>query len=197
MKYLSEFDPAQCGGHDRRYAASLEYLEPLLEADPKNSDMAGLAACGHVYAGEALEQLGDEPNALGEYGKAAKLFQSPLLSGKPSGHSQTAAALAKVAGAQAKLGRNTEARETYLKALELVQPAPGAKPADAMAAYALIDIFAGLGDLAAQRAGQDACRWYRKSKDMWMQLPVRNTVAPNGFKVTDFGVVAAKATKCD
>jgi SAM-dependent methyltransferase len=30
VKYLAEFDPAQCGGHALRYAMSLQWLEPLL-----------------------------------------------------------------------------------------------------------------------------------------------------------------------
>ncbi|MGA2035868.1 MAG: methyltransferase domain-containing protein [Thermoguttaceae bacterium] len=30
MKYLEEFDAAECGGHARRYAVSLEWIEPLL-----------------------------------------------------------------------------------------------------------------------------------------------------------------------
>ena len=30
MNYLAEFDPRQCGGHELRYARSLEWLEPLL-----------------------------------------------------------------------------------------------------------------------------------------------------------------------
>jgi hypothetical protein len=63
-----------------------------------------------------------------------------------------------------------------------------------------------MGDLAAQRPNRraarvdesnDACRWYRKSKDAWMQLPVRNSVAPNGFKVTEFAAVSAKLAQCD
>ena len=34
----------------------------------------------------------------------------------------------------------------------LVEPTPGAKPANVVAEYTLLDIFAGLGDLAARRA---------------------------------------------
>ena len=30
MKYLGEFDPSQCGGHERRYALSAQWLEGLL-----------------------------------------------------------------------------------------------------------------------------------------------------------------------
>jgi SAM-dependent methyltransferase len=30
MRYLSEFDASKCGGHERRYALSVEWLEPLL-----------------------------------------------------------------------------------------------------------------------------------------------------------------------
>jgi hypothetical protein len=69
----------------------------------------------------------------------------------------------------------------------------------------LVDIYAGLGDLASEQAstgsprrsvGAEACRWYQKSMDNWQQLPLRSGVSPTGFKVIDASRLATRLAGC-
>jgi hypothetical protein len=91
-----------------------------------------------------------------------------------------------------------EARKKYTEALSLVEPDAKSNPPSAAAQYILTDVYAGMGNLSLTKAtssdhGTDqdskACRWFQKSADMWLQLPVRYPLAPNGFKVADYFTV--------
>jgi serine/threonine protein kinase/tetratricopeptide (TPR) repeat protein len=173
--------------------------------DPIDDDTALLLGRGSVFEGEVLERLGDESKALRSYEKAAAMFESRPLANRPALKSLCAAVYAKVAGALARLGRRDLAQETYAKALALISPQRDSAQPAAQDRYVLVDIYAGLGDLASEHAGPrslrgeavaEACSWYQKSMENWRQLPLRSAVSPIGFKVIDANRLATKLVGC-
>ncbi len=183
----------------------LRTLGPQRKTNPTDSDVAGLFGNALIYEGETLQLLGDEHKALQSFERAVTVFESPPLAGKHVLDPVTWA-YAKVASAHARLGHSNSAREVYNKALAMLGRQTSSEPAALQVQYVLLAIYAGMGDLASQRTARDgtgveawneARRWYQKSLDTWQQLPIRNTIAPNGFKVTDFDTVAAKLARCN
>ena len=205
------FDMGKALASSERAKTGLQYLskgveieERQLASDPKRSEIASILGSGYVFQGEALEKMGDEPSALLAYAKASRLFEAPPFSKADDlvASLQIAAARAKVAAALTKLGRLDKGRDGYLGALQLVELAAVAKPPNALAQYILADIYAGLGDLASKRpsagsARKEACAWYRKSLDLWRQLPLRTGMAPNRFDLLAPASVAQRLAMCN
>jgi non-specific serine/threonine protein kinase/serine/threonine-protein kinase len=184
----------------------IDTLRSRVPFDPKDRDRAVLLGRAFVFEGQALENLGDERGALQSYKQAADVFESPILAVEHVFDSLVAASYGKTAGALARLGYRDQARRTYDNALAKLGPQPGSEPVAPHTQYALIEIYAGLGQLESQSARQgaarvnvesNACKWYRKSSDIWLQMPVRNSISPSGFKVTDFDTVASHLAKCN
>ena len=159
-----------------------------------------------VFVGQALEDLRDERGALQSYKQATAMFESPTLTVEHVFDSLVAASYGKVAGALAKLGYRDQARETYNKALAKLGSQPGSAPPSLQARYALVEIYTGLGQLESQSASRGAtranaedkaCKWFQESRDIWLQMPFRNSISPIGFKVTDYDTVAAKLASCN
>jgi serine/threonine protein kinase/tetratricopeptide (TPR) repeat protein len=184
----------------------LRTLGPQRKTDPTDSEVAGLFGSALIYEGETLELLGDEHQALQSFERAVTVFESPPLAGKMGLNSVTAAASAKLANSQSRLGHSDSARETYNKALTVLGPRTGSEPATLQVQYVLLAIYAGMGDLAMQRtehvdtpseARSEACQWYQRSRDIWLHLPVRNSISPSGFRAIDFDGVATKLAKCN
>jgi len=124
---------------------------------------------------------------------------------RTSSRLQDAATDVKIAGALAKLGRIREAHQVYDRAFRMVEPAGLGVQLNPEARYVLAEVYAGLGDLASVRdsrkispskTGTEACGWYRKNLDIRQKLPLHNTIAPNGFLVTDSEVISAKMARC-
>jgi tetratricopeptide (TPR) repeat protein len=183
----------------------LDTLSSESASDPIDDDTPLLLGRGSIYEGEVLEQLGDESKALRSYEKAAAMFESRPLANKPALKSLSAAAYAKVAGTLARLGHRDRAQETYTKALALISPQVDSAPPAVQGRYVLVDIYAGLGDLASEHASPGslrgkatakACSWYQKSMENWRQLPLRSAVSPIGFKVIDANRLATKVAGC-
>jgi tetratricopeptide (TPR) repeat protein len=183
----------------------IDTLRSRAPAHPKDRDRAVLVGRAFVYEGEALEDLGNESRALQSYKQATAMFESPTLAVDRAFNSLGAASYAKVAGALARLGYLGMARETYGKALAVLDSEPSSEPPTLHVQYALIEIYAGLGQVELKSARREtapvnpdsnACKWYQKSMDIWLKLPIRNSISPSGFKVTDFDTVASQLTKC-
>jgi len=183
----------------------LDSLSAESTTDPIDDDTALLFGRGSIFEGEVLEKLGDEPRALRSYEKAAAMFESRPLANKAAMKSLCAVTYAKVAGALARLGLLDRAHQTYSKALALIPSRPPSEAPAVQDQYVLMDIYAGLGDLASVqagtgslrgRAGAEACRCYQKSIDNWQQLPLRGTVSPTGFRVIDARKLATKLAGC-
>ena len=179
----------------------IDNLRPPGTSDPADRDRALLLGNAYIYEGQTLENLGDERGALQTYKQAVAMFESPTLAVERAFDSLVAASHAKVAGVLAKLGYRDQARQTYNKALAVL----GAQPPSLQVQYALIEIYAGLGQLESQSASREVtradaerngCQWYRKSIQIWLQMPVRNSISPGGFKVTDFDTVASQFAQC-
>jgi tetratricopeptide (TPR) repeat protein len=182
----------------------VEIEERQLASDPKRSEIASILGAGYVFQGEALEKMGDEPSALRAYAKASRLFESPTVFKADDlvASLQVAAARAKVAAALTKLDRLDQARDRYQEALQLIESAATAKPPNLQAQYILADVYAGLGDLVSKRpradsAPKEACSWYRKSLDLWQQLPLRTGMAPNRFDLLAPESVAQRLASCN
>jgi hypothetical protein len=142
---------------------------------------------------------------LQSFERAVTVFESPPLAGKHVLDPVTAGAYAKVASARARLGHSDSAREVYNKALAMLGSQMSSEPAALQVQYVLLAIYAGMGDLAMQHAEHvdtpsearsEACQWYQRSMDIWLHLPVRNSISPSGFKVIDFNSVSSKLTQC-
>jgi len=183
----------------------LDSLSAESTTDPIDDDTALLFGRGSIFEGEVLEKLGDEPKALRSHEKAAAMFESRPLANKAAMKSLCAVTYAKVAGALARLGLLDRAHQTYSKALALIPSRPPSEAPAVQDQYVLMDIYAGLGDLASVqagtgslrgRAGAEACRCYQKSIDNWQQLPLRGTVSPTGFRVIDARKLATKLAGC-
>src|SRR6202045_4413521 len=180
----------------------MDTLGPHDATDPTDADTTQLFVRGFLYEGEALEQVGDESKALRFYEEAVATFESSDSANKPVLKSFRCFAYAKVAGALARLGRRDQARETYGKALALIGSQPASEqPTEVQ--YALLNVYAGMGDLVSDPAshggtpvGGSACDWYRRSMDIWRQLPARSSVSPNGFRLIGINTLSTKLAKC-
>lgn len=180
--------------------------EQKLASDPQSSETYEYLAIVHVFEGEAFEKIGDELGALHLYERASELFKSrPVAAGNLRETLNAVAVNAKVAGALAKLHRRDQARDKYRGALQVIEPAATAQPANLLAKYIAAEIYGGLGDLASENAEREiervdhwkeTCEWYQKSLDMWKQLPLHNAIAPNGFEVGDPAQVANHLAAC-
>lgn len=183
----------------------IDTMRSRVPSDPKDRDRAVLLGRGLVFEGQALEDLRDEREALQSYEQATAIFESPTLAVEPVFDSLVAASYGKVARALAKLGYRDQARETYNKALAKLGSQPGSELVSLQVRYALVEIYAGLGQLESQSASrgttranvQDkACQWFQKSRDIWLQMPFRNSISPSGFKVTDFNTISTELATC-
>jgi len=180
----------------------MDTLGPHDATDPTDADTIQLFVRGFLYEGETLEQVGDESKALRFYEEAVATFESSDSANKPVLKPFRCFAYAKVAGALARLGRRDQARETYGKALALIGSQPASEqPTEVQ--YALLNVYAGMGDLVSDPAshgrtplGGSACDWYRRSIDIWRQLPARSSVSPNGFRVIGINTLSTKLAKC-
>jgi eukaryotic-like serine/threonine-protein kinase len=180
----------------------MDTLGPHDATDPTDADTTQLFVRGFLYEGEALEQVGDESKALRSYEEAVATFESSDSANKPVLKPFRCFAHAKVAGALARLGRRDQARETYGKALALIGSQPASEQPTEIQ-YALLNVYAGMGDLVSDPAshggtpvGGSACDWYRRSMDIWRQLPARSSVSPNGFRVIGINTLSTKLAKC-
>lgn len=182
--------------------AGIDVVRSGVAPDPTDRGRAVLLGSAYVYEGQALESLGDERGALQSYKQAAALFESPTLAVERVFDSLVAATYEKIAGALARLSYRDQARETYNRALGMLGSQPGPGPPSLRVQYALIQIYVGLGQLEWQSASQgsapanalsNACKWYQKSRDVWLQMPIRNSISPSGFKVIDFNSVCQQA----
>lgn len=174
-----------------------------------DAEVAITLASGYIDQGEALEKLGDEPQALRAYAKGERLFASPDLF-KPGKFADTlqAAAGGRIAGALAKLGKLPQAEEKYRGALRQVEAAAAATSPNLRAQYILADLYAGLGDLLSTRAARvehgaeavdtrnEARRYYEKSLEAWQQLPLHTATASILFDITAPETVAQNLARC-
>jgi len=184
----------------------IDTIRSRVAPDPTDKDRAVLLGSAYVYDGQVLESVGDDRGALQSYKQAAAIFESPTLAGERASNSLVAASYAKIAGALSRLGYRDQARELNEKALAKLGPQPSSEPPLLRVQYALAEVYAGLGKLESQSASRgttranaesNSCKWYQKSRDIWLKMPVRNSISPSGFQVTDFDTVAAKLASCN
>ncbi len=196
-----------------RAKTGLQFLQQGIEMAEQrpitDAEVAITLASGYIDQGEALEKLGDEPQALRAYAKGERLFASPDLF-KPGKFADTlqAAAGGRIAGALAKLGKLPQAEEKYRGALRQVEAAAAATSPNLRAQYILADLYAGLGDLLSTRAARvehgaeavdtrnEARRYYEKSLEAWQQLPLHTATASILFDITAPETVAQNLARC-
>ena len=175
------------------------------QTDPTDIETGLLFGNALIYQGETLELLGEEHEASRSFERAVAVFESTPFASKHRLDPFTAGAYAKVAGARARLGHSDSARETYNKALAMLGSPTSSEPAALQVQYVLLAIYAGMGDLAIldaehsdtpSEARSEACKWYQRSKDTWLKMPIRNSISPSGFKVMDFNSISTELAKC-
>jgi serine/threonine protein kinase/tetratricopeptide (TPR) repeat protein len=181
----------------------MEQVEGAISTDHTTADHRAMY---YLYEGEAFEHLGKLQEALDAYQKVIYQSHLPALAVFPRTKLLTAAGLASLARVLARLGNSAEARRRYKEALSLAEPAATSKPPSPSAQYILTDVYAGLGNLSLRTGssgartldhGTETCRWYQMSADRWKQLPTQHSLAPNGFKVTDFSTVPRQLVMCN
>ncbi len=149
---------------------------------------------------------------MDEYRRGASSLES-LMSGTVSANTRCdiAASYAKVGAAFARVGNRSEASAAYRKAIQIAEPLVSSKPTNVLGLYATADAYFGMGELARSAAQQststsqgerqqhwrEACDWYRKSVDVWRQIPNPGRTTPSGFTTGDPKTVARHLRGCD
>jgi len=152
----------------------------------------------YIWLGEAEAETGDSHRALESYRKAIDTIQEH--SGTPL-HDDSLCELitahARIGNTLMILGELDQASAAFHKALEVMQPSSAAERHDVPALYALADVYAGLGDVAAAKARQsgdsvlrsnlsnEARSWYQNNLDTWKQIPNPSNLSPTGFLASD------------
>jgi serine/threonine protein kinase len=183
----------------------------LVSVDPKRGALRTQLAQHRVAEAEALNKMGDTAGALQSYKAARSFYQSvaELDALNLDGRLNVSATDAKLGATYLRLGQVDDARETYLRALEVSEPPAGNNPPNLQAQYTLADTYSGLGDVAAYLASRindpikqlsywtEADSWYEKSLGIWRIIPNRSVISPSEFDVGDPEQVANHLAACE
>jgi len=164
-----------------------------------------------VAEAEALNRKGDAAGALQSYKEARSFYQSvaELDDLNLDGQLNVSATDAKLGATYFRLGQIDDARETYLRALEVSEPPAGRNPPNLQALYTLADAYSGLGDVAVYLAKRikdpskqlshrtEAKSWYEKSLRVWRAIPNRSVISPSEFDVGDPAQVKSHLAACE
>ncbi len=173
--------------------------QELVSVDAKWGIVRSDLAQHRVAEAEALNKLGDAKAALQSYKEARSFYQSlaELDNLNLDARLNVSATDAKIAATLFRLGQFDEARETYLRALQVSEPSAGSNPPNLQAQYTLADAYSGLGDIALYLARSKkypikqidhwraAISWYEKSLRIWHAIPNRSVISPSEFDVGD------------
>jgi tetratricopeptide (TPR) repeat protein len=182
----------------------------LVSVDPKRGALRSLLAQHRVGEAEALNKVGDAAGALQSYKEARGLYHSlaELDDLNLDARLNVSATDAKIAATFLRLQQVDDARETYLRALQVSEPPAGGNPPNLQAQYTLADAYSGLGDVAVYLADRikdpinqlshrtEAKSWYEKSLRVWRAIPNRSVISPSEFDVGDPEQVASHLTVC-
>ncbi len=165
----------------------------------------------HVWTGEALEHEGRILLASYEYRKSEELLRAVSAAGTDDAHLKVylSSSTNHVAASLAKLGRLSDARDEYAKALTLLEPLFRTNPEDAEIRYALADTYTGEGTVAARLAERapahpdrlaewkTACDWYQKSLDTWSKVSNPSRISFVGFETVLPEEVSRRFGECN
>jgi tetratricopeptide (TPR) repeat protein len=182
-----------------------------VSVDPKRGALRSLLAQHRVAEAEALNKVGDAAGALQSYKEARSFYQSlaELDNLNLDGRLNVSATDAKIAATYLRLRQVDDARETYLRALEVSEPPAGGNPSNLQAQYTLADAYSGLGDVAVYLADRiqdpikqlshrtEAKSWYEKSLRVWRAIPNRSVISPSEFDVGDPAQVKSHLAACE
>jgi tetratricopeptide (TPR) repeat protein len=182
----------------------------LVFVDPKRGALRNLLAQHRVAEAEALNKVGDAAGALQSYKEARSLYQSlaELDDLNLDARLNVSATDAKIAATYLRLRQVDDAREAYLRALQVSEPPAGGNPPNLQAQYTLADTYSGLGDVALRLVGRtshpieqlrywrEASSWYEKSLGIWHMIPNQSVISPSEFDVGDPEQVASHLTVC-
>lgn len=183
----------------------------LVSVDPKRGALRSLLAQHRVGEAEALNKVGDPAGALQSYKEARSFYQSlaELDSLNVDARLNVSATDAKIAATYLRLRQVDDARETYLRALQVSEPPAGGDPPNLQAQYTLADAYSGLGDVAVYLADRiedpikqlahrtEAKSWYEKSLGVWRTIPNRSVISPSEFDVGDPARVKSHLAACE
>jgi eukaryotic-like serine/threonine-protein kinase len=183
----------------------------LVSVDPKRGALRSLLAQHRVAEAEALNKVGDAAGALQSYKEARSLYQSlaELDDLNLDARLNVSATDAKIAATYLRLRQVDDARETYLRALQVSEPPAGGNPPNLQAQYTLADAYSGLGDVAVYLADRikdpikqlsywrEATSWYEKSLRIWHMIPNRSVISPSEFDVGDPAQVKSHLAACE
>lgn len=192
-----------------RMAIALD--KELVSADPKRGALRTLLAQHRVAEAEALNKMGDAAGALQSYKEARSFYQSlaELDDLNLDARLNVSATDAKIAAIYLRLRQADDARETYLRALQVSEPPAAGNPPNLQAQYTSADAYSGLGDVAVYLADRtkdpvkqlshrtEAKSWYEKSLRVWRAIPNRSFISPSEFDVGDPTRVARHLNACN
>lgn len=197
-----------------RTAEGLKYLRQAQEtaaAAAQTPLVRTLQGVIHVWIGEALEHEGKILLASQEYLKSEEMMRTVLTGATDDAHLKVylSSSTNHVAAALAKLGRLSDARGEYAKALALLEPLYRTNPEDAEIRYALAETYTGEGKIAATLAersfaGPDklaawkgARDWYQKSLDTWSKVSNPSRISFVGFETILPEEVSRRLSECN
>lgn len=189
-------------GHPREaltlLGQSRQIFEKLHAKDRDPDETPHSLGAIYIWVGEAQAKTGDARYALDSYRKAVDALEMPAeRTMHDDSRCELVTAFAKIGNAQMLAGKVEEASASFRKALELEQPSTAAEKHDVPALYALADVYAGLGDVAAAKArrttdtavrsnlSNEARSWYQKSLATWKEIPDPSSLSPLGFLAGD------------
>ena len=193
--WVTEFQDGRALAVAGRYAEALPVLQRAfqgyqslhLEADVGPGPPAMEAWIGEAQAG--LHQLSE---ALKSYEKAAAGLAADQANFDDA-RCDLAMVETKIGNTLVKMGRLPEAADAYTKASETANLSFSLEHMDIPALYAAADAYAGLGDVAADKAQKaadpalrsklwtDASTSYKKSLSTWEKIPNPSRLGPNGY----------------
>jgi non-specific serine/threonine protein kinase/serine/threonine-protein kinase len=194
----------------------LSYMRRALasvEADPTTTPVIrSTESLIRGWLGEGLERQGNIRDASEQYAIAKDrmsraISASPAIDTRMQGY--FGAATDRLAATFVKLGEPDKASGEYEQVRKALEPLVTADPEDHELAYVLAETYTGEGNIEMARARravdrqeklenwQGASEWFRKSMNVWSQVPHPARTSTSGFEVTVPVIVSARLAECN
>ena len=192
-----------------RYAEALPRLEGAFrgyQALHLEADVGPGPPAMQAWIGEAQAGLRNFSGALKNY-EAASAGLAADEANFDDARCDLAVIEAKIGGVLLKLGKTSEAKAHFDRALEVAKPDWSIAHSDFPALYAAADAYVGLGDVvtAQGRAAKtiapstwqkDACDAYEKGVAVWRHMPTQSRLSGNGYLAIELAEISRRLLNC-
>ena len=161
----------------------------------------------HAWIGDAQTEMRRYSEALNSYQAAAKSLAEDEANFDDA-RCDLAMVQTKIGNVLFRMGKASQARDYYQKALATARLSSSAEHNDFPALYAAADAYAGLGDVAISQARRatdatarsrfqaNACASYQASLDVMNKIPHYARLSGNGYLSREPGEVTRKIANC-